>query len=260
MPDNPQNKSHFIPLLLIGAISLLLAGCVYLRLLDLKKQLSRFDENFTIPPTEDLTIYCLHPLLQADDVRWLGGVPKTIQPCDDGEEWVIRWVKEPAPGVREASVYDMEIDVRFVDGRVVEARVPKRYLAYVSKDLFLNMLRSTGTAKVDKDGRKADAQTEAPATAPMPNLGTIKAMMGEPTRKQSSPGRIVHFYRYQPDSATVTAKPIEISFAFDSASGDLRKFTARLPRGTLNYDFKPATPPPAQPTAAKTAGAQHLNP
>ena len=66
--------------------------------------------------------------------------------------------------------------------------------------------------------------------------------MGEPTRKQSTPDQVIHFYRYQPDAATASAKPIEISFVFDSASGALRKFTARLPRGTLNYDFKPVAP------------------
>jgi hypothetical protein len=232
-------------LLLIGAVSFALCGCVYLRLLEFKKQLSRFDENFTMPATDDISLQCLHPLLQPDDVRWLGAVPKTTVVRDGGEDWVIRWVKENAPGVKEVAVYDMEMDLRFLDGRVVEARVPKRYLAYVSRELFLNMLRSTGTAKVNKGDHRADARTETPPASALPNLSKVKAMLGDPTRKETSATRIVHFYRYRLDSAESTAKAIEVSFAFDVDSGELRKFTARLPRGTLNYDFVPTAPSPA---------------
>jgi len=233
-------KSHFAPVLLIGAASLLLSGCVYLRLLEVKKQLSHFDDNFAIPTTEDLTLKCLHPLLQAEDLRWLGAVPKTVVPRDGGEDWVVRWVKETAPGIQEALTYDMVLKVRFVGGRVVEATIPKRHLAYVSKELLVNMLRSTGTAKVNRNERQADAQTEAPVATSLPNLTAIKAMMGEPTSTQTTPERIVNFYRYSPDSLNTTAKSIEASFAFDSATGELRKFTVRLPRGTLSYDFKTA--------------------
>ena len=240
----PPPRSRFVSLLLIGAVSFVLCGCVYLRLLEFKKQLSHFDEHFTMPATEDIGLQCLHPLLLADDLRWLGAAPKTIVKRDGGEDWVIRWIKENAPGVKEDAVYDMEIDVRFVDGRLVEARVPVRYLAYVSRDLFMSMLRSTGTAKVSKGDHHADAQTETPPAAVLPNLSKVKAMLGEPTRKETTPDRIIHFYRYRLDSAEPAAKPIEVSFAFEPNSGELRKFTARLPRGTLNYDFVPAAPIP----------------
>ena len=236
-----QLKSRVVPLLLIGAVGLLLGGCVYLRLLELKRQLSRFDENFLIPATEDLSIQCLHPVLQTDDLRWLGAAPKTNIVRDGGEDWAIRWVKEPDPGTKEEHPYEMEIDARFVAGRLVEVRIPKRYLAYISKDLFVNMLRSTGAAKIDRDNRKADAQTETPASAALPNLSTIKAMMGEPTRKVITPDRITHFYRYRLDAVGVTSKPIEASFTFDAVSGELQKFTAKLPRGTINYDFQPTS-------------------
>lgn len=236
-------------MLLIGAACLLLSGCVYLRLLELKKQFSRFDENFTVLATEDLTIHCLNPVLKADDLRWIGAEPKLITQREEGEEWLIRWVKEPAPGVTEEHIYAMELTACFADERVVEARIPKRYLEYVSKDLFLNMLRSTGKAKVNRDEQNAEAQTEAPTAAAMPKLSSIQGMMGEPTRKENAPGQIIHFYRYRLDLVESKAKPIEVSFIFDSATGELRRFTARLPRGTLNYDFKPAVPPnQAQPS------------
>ena len=246
MPVISKLKARFVPLLLIGAASLLLGGCVYLRLLEFKRQLSHFAENFTIPPAEDLTLHCLHPLLQAEDLRWLGAAPKTIVSRGGGEDWAIRWIKETAPGIKEELVYDMVLDAFFVDGRMVEVRIPKRYLAYVSKELLVNMLRSTGTAKVDRNDRKADAQTETPATASLPNIATIEAMLGVPTSQQTTPDRIIHFYRYRLDLENTSAKPIEASFTFDRVSGELRQFTAHLPRGTLNYAFKPTPPTPSK--------------
>jgi hypothetical protein len=209
--------------------------------MELKKQFSRFDQNFTLPPAEDLVIHCLHPVLQAEDLRWLGAAPKTVAFRDGGTEWLVRWIKEPAPGVEEEVVFDMEIALRFVDERLVEARIPKRHLAYISKDLVLNMLRSTGAAKVDQNNRKADAQIETPAAASLPTLNTIKSMMGEPTSRQSSPGQLVYFYRYRLDIINSSSKPIEVAFEFDPETGALLKFTARLPRGTLSYEFKPAS-------------------
>ncbi len=237
----PRPKSRLVSFLLIGTIGLLLSGCVYLRLLELKKQLNHFDENFTLSTSEDLLLHCLHPVLQPDDLRWLGASPKTRTPRDNGEEWLVRWIKETTPDAKEELVYDMTFYAYFVDNRMVDIRIPKRYLAYVSKDLVLNILRATGSARVDKEEHKADAQTEATAATPMPNLAAIKTMLGEPTSRQVSSNQITQLYRYRLDSATV-AKPIEASFSFDSVTGELRRFTVHLPRGTLNYEFKPVPP------------------
>ncbi len=245
--STPLIKSRFLPLFIVAACAaLLLSGCVYLRLLELKKQFSQFDENFTVLPSEGLTLHCLHPVLQPDDVRWLGGAPKTVTPGKKGESWVIRWVKEPPPNLQEAFVYDMELDLHFVDGCLVDMSIPKRHLAYVSRDLIITMLRSTGKAKVDRSDRKAEVQTETSPSAVLPNINTIKAMLGEPTRRpEPTDGLLIYFYRYRLDVAKPSEKPIEVTFAFDPGSGDLRQFTALLPRGTLKYEFPPTAKPPA---------------
>ena len=246
--------TRLLRLLLLGTACVLLCGCVYLRLLELKKQFSHFDENFIVEPTEDLTLRCLHPVLEPDDLRWLGASPKTVTVSADGEDWSVRWVKEPALGTTEATVYDMELGLEFADGYLVEVRIPKRFLVFVPRDLIVNMLRSTGAARVDKNDRKADVQTEAPATSALPNLNTIQAMLGAPTRPAvpTSAG-LVYDYRYRLDSAAALDKPIEASFTFDVTTGALRKFTARLPRGTLNYDFSSPTPTAEKPKKGRPA-------
>ncbi|MFT3867129.1 MAG: hypothetical protein QM715_01405 [Nibricoccus sp.] len=228
---------RFAPLLLI-ALTLVLSGCVYLRLLDLKKQFARFDENFVLLPGDDFELRFLKPVLTASDVRWLGAEPKTVRPWKDGEEWSIRWVKTPPPGLREESVYDMEFIARLADDRLVEAAIPKRYFAYFPKELFINLLRSTGAAKVDKTDRQAETQTETPPETPLPNLKSIGGMLGAPTQKTTNKsGQLVYLYLYRLDLPKPDSKPVEMTFLFDPASGDLRKLTAKLPHGTLKYDF-----------------------
>ena len=237
-----STRPRFAPLLLV-ALALLLSGCVYLRLLDLKKQFARFAENFVLLPGEDFELRCLKPVLTASDVRWIGAEPKTIRPWKDGEEWSIRWIKIAPPEAKETLVYDMEFIARIADDKLVEAAIPKRYFAYFPKELFINLLRSTGTAKVDKTDRQAESQTETPPDTPLPNLKSIGGMLGAPTQKSTNKsGQLVYVYLYRLDLPKPDSKPIEMTFLFDATSGDLRKLTAKLPHGTLKYDFAKPTP------------------
>jgi len=237
-----QFCKRYVRLLLLAAAAVTLSGCVYLRLLELKKQFAHFEQNFVVQPTEDFTLHCLHPVLTSSDLRWLGAEPKTITPWNNGEEWKIRWIKIPAPNTNEAFVYDMEFIARLVDGRLVEASIPKRYFAYFSKELFVNLLRSTGSAKVDRGDHQTEAQTETPAETALPNIKTIKGMLGGPTQQSTKAGQTVYLYRYRLDLAEPESKPAEVTFIFDPASGDLRRLMAHLPHGTLNYDFAKALP------------------
>src|SRR5262245_8179456 len=87
--------------LALGAISLLLGGCVYLRLLQLKRQLADFDKNFTVQLTPGLRLNCLNPVVLADDLKFLGFYPASTRTLGAAEQWTIRWIKEPAANVRE---------------------------------------------------------------------------------------------------------------------------------------------------------------
>lgn len=240
-PRRPKILPRLAALLLF-ALGLLVSGCVYLRLLDLKKQFARFNEYFVVLPTEDFELRCLKPLLTSGDLRWLGAEPRRVQPWRDGEEWSIRWVKQPPAGTTEPLVYDMEFIARLSDDRLTEAAIPKRYFAYFPKELFVNLLRSTGSAKVDKTDRAAESHTETPPETPLPNLKSIGGMLGLPTQQHTAKsGELVYVYFYRLDLPRPESRPIEVTFRFDPATGDLRKLVARLPHGTLNYDFAKPT-------------------
>ncbi|MBM3855124.1 MAG: hypothetical protein FJ399_18545, partial [Verrucomicrobia bacterium] len=93
----------------LALCALLLGGCVYLRLLEVKLQLAKFDRYFALRSDDGLVILCQKPVIRPDDVRWFGVKPETVRRLGHAEEWQIRWVKQLPPGVTEAQVYDISL-------------------------------------------------------------------------------------------------------------------------------------------------------
>lgn len=227
-------------LVLLAAAAALLSGCVYLRLLQLKRQLARFDDNFAVQSSDDLVLNCLHPVLTGADLRWIGAEPHAIYPRNDGEEWLVRWIKTPASGTMETAVFDMEFSARLTGDRLTGIVIPQRYFAYFPKELFLNLLRSTGGAKVSRNDKQAEAQTETPPDTPLPNLKTVESLLGAPTVRHAQKDQVVYLYTYRLDVPKPATAPVEVTFTFDPGTGNLRRLTARLAHGTLKYDFSAA--------------------
>jgi hypothetical protein len=229
------------------APALLFSGCVYLRLLKLKGQLNNIPANFRVSTADGVDVRLVNPVLQPDDVRWLGIRPASSTTAAGVETWRARWVKEPQPGSGETIAYDLEVAMRFTAGRLDRVNIPERYFAYISKDLFLNLLRSTGEAQVNKAAREAEVENTAEkpggAPPPPPGLDTIVQMLGQPTRPAAGAGNITYFYRYLPQTAESGAKPVESTFVFDATTKLLLRLSIKLPTGKIHFNFP--QPPPA---------------
>jgi hypothetical protein len=113
----------------LAAFALLLSGCVYLRLLQLKRQLADFDANFSVQLTSGLRLNCLKPVVLADDLRFIGFYPANTKQLGAAEQWTIRWVKEPAANVREAQKYEIGFDLFFTEQKFSALHVADKYLA-----------------------------------------------------------------------------------------------------------------------------------
>jgi hypothetical protein len=241
-----RTSSRLRPLLALLLLAIVFAGsgCVYLRLLELKKQLARFDTHFVADTSDGVRIQCLKPILHAGDVRWIGIFPETItQEADDIKTWRVRWVKEAPPGEPETTVYDVELLARFADERLAFVSIPERYFQFFPKELFVSLLRSTGGARIDRSSRSADvANTPEPGTPAIepPTRDSIGGMLGRPTERALRDGLETYRYRYHAVTTEKKAKPIEVTFSFDPATGLLHTMVAKLPTGTINFRVKPA--------------------
>ncbi|MDR0902308.1 MAG: hypothetical protein LBM92_06020 [Opitutaceae bacterium] len=245
--SRPRRLRALLALALL-APALLLSGCVYLRLLSLKKQLNNVPANFRVGTADGVDVRLVNPVLKPGDIRWLGIHPASSATAGNTETWRARWLKEAPPGSGETAVYDLEIAMRFDDGRLARVNIPERYFAHVSKDLFLNLLRSAGEARVNKAAREAEVENtaEKPGETPPPPPGreVIGRMLGLPTRQTTdSAGRATYYYRYKPQTAESGAKPVESTFVFDATTQLLLRLSIKLPTGKIHFNFPP---PPAK--------------
>ncbi len=229
--------------LAVAAFALLLSGCVYLRLLQLKRQLADFDRNFAIRATDGLRLECLNPVLLADDLRFLGFYPATIRQVGVAEQWHIRWVKQVAPGTTEKGRYEIAFDLTFVDAKLTALHIPENYFAFMPKDVIVAGVKSLGGAKVDKSNRSILAELSDKVIPP--SAKGVSDMLGPPTDRKVEGNRETFHYHFASDDPENKGKDFDLWLTFDAQSGDLRETAGRLPIGHLHLKFDPpATPAP----------------
>lgn len=228
---------------LLVTFALLTSGCVYFRLLELKSQLADFDRNFALETTDGVHLVFLHPVLLGDDLRWLGADPQEIIKTGDHEHWHVRWVKQLPTGVAEETVHDLELFAEIEDHELHSLRIPERYFEFFPKSLFVNVLRSTGKARIDRESHQAEVNAAGSSSSGttksrLPELSSIEGLLGAPTQKSTEPsGQLRYRYRYKAQTPNGKGKAIEAIFFFDPQSGALRRMVGKLPKGTMNYNF-----------------------
>src|SRR4051812_12784319 len=145
----------------LASLCLLLGGCVYLRLLELKQQLAKFDQFFSLQTDNGLAIVCLTPVLRTDDVRWIGLKPETTKKIGQAEHWQVRWVKQIPPGMTEKIEFDIVLELGFVADKLTRIAIPERYFAIMPKTFVVGVIKSLGRGKIDKSGKKIEAAVSA---------------------------------------------------------------------------------------------------
>lgn len=225
---------------LVAALALVLGGCVYLRLLELKHQIADFDRNFGVETNAGVTIVCRNPVLLDDDVRWIGLAPEHTKRVGHAEEWQVRWVKQLPPGVHERGAFDIVIALVFADHELTRVSIPERYFVVMKKSLLLDLLRSLGRAHVDKSRRSV----EAALASARPNLAEIGTLLGAPTSRATEASHVVLRYRYVPVTTARLARKatFDMTLIFDAATHELLRWQGRTPVGNVGFNFEAAAP------------------
>lgn len=233
-----RSGRHVIAAALL-ALGLLLGGCVYLRLLEVKHQFAAFDRNFAVQTADGVRITCLHPVLLSDDVRWIGLVPEKTKSTGRAQLWQVRWVKQLPPGVHDTGEFDIQIELTFVEDKLTRVAIPERYFALMPKAFLLDLLRSLGGAAVDRNQRSI----EATLAGARPDLPKIEKLLGRPTARNTRGAQTLMRYRYVPVGPGASqAAVFDMSLYFNTASGALLRWQGRTPVGNIGFNFEPATP------------------
>jgi hypothetical protein len=228
----------------LGAVALaalFLSGCVYLRLLQLKRQIAAFDEHFVFHSESGLRLECLHPVLLADDLRFLGFYPATVRKVGVAEQWHIRWLKQRAAGATEKVRYEISFDLTFSADKLTALHIPENYFAFMPKEVVIAGVKSLGGAQVDKAQRSILAQLRDKVIPP--SAKGVAEMLGPPTDQKIEGDRETFHYHFVSDDPGAKGKDFDLRLVFDAQSGDLRETIGRLPVGNLHLKFDP---PPAR--------------
>ena len=218
-------------------LALLLSGCVYLRLLELKHQIAAFDRNFFVQTDDGVRIVCRNPVLLAKDVRWLGVAPEKVRKSGAAEQWQVRWVKQLPPGGHENGEFDIIIDMLFAQEKLTRLSIPERYFAVMPKSLLLDLLHSLGSARVDRSSRSVEAQL----ASARPDLPGIQKLLGRPSSRASKGNETVFRYRYVPATSSGFARTAAFDMAvyFDDSTGQMTRWEGQTPVGRVGFSFEP---------------------
>jgi hypothetical protein len=230
---------------LLLVVGLLLSGCVYLRLLEFKRQLGDFDRHFTLSTDDGLRLICQHPIVLSEDFRWLGFTPESVKALGQAEQWRIRWTKQLPPGVADSAGHDIEMELMFAEGRFTRLHIPERFFAFVPKPFFTGLLRSLGQANVDRSRRLADVSftpAERSRLTASVTPAALAALLGRPSEQTVAGDRSTLRYRYTPVPPESKNGIVDMFFTFEAATGQLLRLHGRSPVGQVSFNFETAQP------------------
>ncbi len=230
--------------LLLAAAALLLGGCVYLRLLELKKQFANFDRYFQVDYEDGLKLTCHEPVLLDKDMTFFKLVPEKRDRLGSAERWHFRWIKAGDPPNENPGNYEVTADFIFSRHKLSKVVLPDRLFAFFPKPLFVGMLRSLGDAKVDRAKRTANTnfntQPGSPAVEPMTE-DQVLAMLGVPMEKSVSPEGEVWRYRYKKATPDQRSGSIDVTLLFHPEDRKVARLKGRIFDATIDFKFSRPT-------------------
>jgi hypothetical protein len=219
-----------------------ITGCVYLRLLEVKRQLSNFEDYFKIGNQHELTLICLKPVLLPEDVIWLTKLnPTSKEQTDQGELWRYIFEKRYSGPKNEDGNFDMPVSMLFLNGKLREVRLPERFSKVVSKALLIKMFKSMGSAKVSELRGSASSRFEGKDSLEIPTEQFVIRVLGKPFDIEDFEHTLKFIYRYdlkrtEPGQNSEDSE-LRTRFTFQRGEERLLKAEGKFSRFNMSMDF-----------------------
>jgi hypothetical protein len=243
MPAPSRGLRRIAPLL--GALCLLLGGCVYLRLLELKHQLADFDLYFDVNEADGLAFTFKEPVLLVDDMAFFDLAPESTGRRGTALLWHLHWIKDYAAPGEHAADYEVQADFTFVDDKLVGVHLPEHIFSFVQKSFVLSALHSLGHASIDRSKHSARTTLDTPGLAPL-TRNDLLHFLGAPLDTRSEGSHLLLHYRYTDVCASQAPGKIDFTFTLDAATQSVVHLAGNLFHAEVQYDW-PVTEPAKTP-------------
>lgn len=217
-----------------------ITGCVYLHLLEVRRQLFNFEDNFEIRDQNELTLVFLKPVLLTEDIIWLTELgPTSEEETGQGKLWKYTFEKQYSGPKDEKGDFDIPIIMLFQgDDKLREIRFPERFLEFVSKPLLIRMFKSMGYSQISKLRRSATSKFQG-SSMEIPRKQFILNVLGKPSDIENSDHTSKFVYKYNLKKGKPADKDFKIlvNFTFQRGDDKLRKAEGGLGDMKLFMDF-----------------------
>lgn len=176
----------------------LLSGCVYIRLLKFKNQLSDFDRSVEVVRAEGLSLRFPKPVVRDEDFIFITeSEPSQIRTIDPElriEEWDWRFEKKIENG--DNTPFSIVFRTRFEDNMLTQIDFDEKLLEAIPDEFIVELFRSLGNAKINKLRKSATAamNRESLDGVKLPSITEISNVMGSPTDKKKKDKRGLWHY------------------------------------------------------------------
>lgn len=242
---NITSVSRKIALLL--AIGAVLAGCVYLRLLEVKSQLQDFDHNFRVQILDQFVLHFRHPVMLSDDFLYLTELePTRIEQLAAGTRWYVDFHKLDATGQIEKPIKTLTFSMTFdTEKKLTSFGFSPLFLAIAPPEFMEASIRSLGRGNVDTGHRqlRVDPRDLPKIKAALPTHSSIVGTFGKPLLETREQQELHSFYRFLADARPIKGNSganrlAEVRVSFDPASGELIQMKGKFVGLKLRINYR----------------------
>ena len=234
--------------LLLLAMMLMLSGCVWLRLLEIKNQLADFDENVRIEVADQhFIVHLLKPVLFSDDFVYLSKLrPSRIEKEPQGSyRWYLDFHMDPTRTPEQKTKIVSFIMTYNAEHRLAAFDFSPLFVEMAPPQFLEASIRSLGVGKVDQGKKqlKVDPEDLPKLTAKLPKTADITKVMGPPYQEGRDDGMKVLLYRFKAASQPVDKEYEERRIAeaylyFDPAKDELVRLRGKFAGLKLSIDYR----------------------
>lgn len=227
-------------------IATALSGCVWLRLLEIKSQLTEFDQYFQVEVADQHFILNLRkPVLLSEDFTYLTKLnPSRVGTLPQGYRWFLDFTHDPAAKSQKGQhlIFAMSFTK---DGKLSAFDFSPLFLQMAPAAFLEASIRSLGLGKVDqgKQQLKVDPEDLPKLTEKLPRREAILAVLGPPTEQSIQDGLKVLLYRFKAETTPVDPdyekrRVAEAKLFFDPAKDELVRLSGRFVGLKIAIDYR----------------------